>query len=107
LEMERVNVRGRGPNRILMMASLLSLGCLLFVHEGAVLMVHASDPDPLQDFCVADFSKNAPRVNGFPCKLRSNVTAADFVFSGLRSAGVCSRTIVIFVFINLSLLMKL
>ena len=80
--MEMVKVcGGRGPNRILIMASLLSLG--------AILMVHASDPDPLQDFCVADFSKDAPRVNGFPCKLRSSVTAADFVYSGLRSAGVC------------------
>jgi hypothetical protein len=63
---------------VLLLAILFS--CLL-AHE----VVHASDPDPLQDFCVADFSSNAPRVNGFPCKLRSNVTAKDFVFTGLRS----------------------
>ena len=101
--MESVKVCSRRPNRILILASLLSMGWLLFVHEGAIVMVHAADPDPLQDFCVADFSKNAPRVNGFPCKLRSKVTAADFVYSGLRAAGAC-RTIGIFVFIDLSLL---
>ena len=60
---------------------LLAFSCLL-AHQ---VVVHASDPDPLQDFCVADFSTNAPRVNGFPCKPRSNVTAKDFVFTGLRS----------------------
>jgi hypothetical protein len=59
---------------------LLAFSCLL-----ALELVHASDPDPLQDFCVAYFSTNATRVNGYPCKLRSNVTAKDFVFTGLRS----------------------
>jgi hypothetical protein len=43
--------------------------------------VHAADPDPLQDFCVADLSPNAPIVNGFPCKPRNTVTAQDFVFT--------------------------
>jgi hypothetical protein len=47
--------------------------------------VNAADPDPLQDFCVADLSANAPLVNGFPCKTRSSVTAEDFVFRGLRN----------------------
>ena len=69
-------------------------------------MVHAADPDPLQDFCVADFSKNTPYVNGFPCKLQSKVTAAYFLFSGLWTAGAC-RTIVIFVLIELSLFILL
>ncbi len=64
-------------------ALLLAFSCLL-----AEELVHASDPDPLQDFCVADFSTNAPRVNGYPCKLRSNVTAKDFVFTGLRTGTV-------------------
>ena len=62
--------------------TLLAISCLLAHHE---LLVHASDPDPLQDFCVADFSANAPHVNGYPCKLRANVTAADFLFTGLRN----------------------
>jgi hypothetical protein len=47
--------------------------------------VNAADPDPLQDFCVADLSTNAPLVNGFPCKPRSTITAEDFVFRGLRN----------------------
>ena len=53
----------------------------------AALMVGASDPDPLQDFCVADMSPTAPKVNGFPCKNRAMVTAKDFLFTGLRKAG--------------------
>ena len=48
--------------------------------------VRAADPDPLQDFCVADLSADATLVNGFPCKPRSTVTAEDFVFRGLRNA---------------------
>ena len=59
---------------------LLALSCLL-----AEELVHASDPDPLQDFCVADFSSNAPRVDGYSCKLRLNVLANDCVFTSLRS----------------------
>ncbi|KAH8973840.1 hypothetical protein BDL97_01G068500 [Sphagnum fallax] len=51
------------------------------------LIVQAADPDPLQDFCVADFSPNAPRVNGYPCKARANVTSKDFLFTGFRKAG--------------------
>jgi hypothetical protein len=47
--------------------------------------VNAADPDPLQDFCVADLSANAPLVNGFPCKPRDTVTSEDFVFRGLRN----------------------
>jgi hypothetical protein len=47
--------------------------------------VNAADPDPLQDFCVADLSANAPLMNGFPCKPRSSVAAEDFVFRGLRN----------------------
>ena len=64
-------------------ALLWAFSCLL-----ALELVHASDPDPLQDFCVADYSSNAPRVNGYPCKLRSNVTAKDFVFTAFRKGMV-------------------
>jgi hypothetical protein len=53
---------------------------------GAV-MVQAADPDPLQDFCVADLSPSAPRVNGLPCKDRANVTSKDFLFTDFRTAG--------------------
>ncbi|KAG0576057.1 hypothetical protein KC19_5G051800 [Ceratodon purpureus] len=48
--------------------------------------VHAVDPDPLADFCVADLSPSAPRVNGYACKPRSNVTTDDFVYRGFRQA---------------------
>ncbi|WVZ71532.1 hypothetical protein U9M48_020107 [Paspalum notatum var. saurae] len=44
----------------------------------------AGDPDMLQDVCVAD--KASPvKINGFPCK--ANITADDFVFTGLRNPG--------------------
>ncbi|KAJ0980775.1 hypothetical protein J5N97_009030 [Dioscorea zingiberensis] len=46
----------------------------------------ASDPDPLQDFCVAD-NTSAVLVNGFVCKNPAKVIADDFFFSGLRMAG--------------------
>ncbi|XP_068657363.1 germin-like protein subfamily T member 2 [Aristolochia californica] len=41
-----------------------------------------SDPDPLQDFCVADLDSKV-LVNGFTCKPASTVTAQDFFFTGL------------------------
>ena len=70
------------------MLMLLALACLLFAHDKMILVqIHASNPDPLQDFCVADLSATAPSVNGFPCKLRSNVTAKDFLLTGLPTSG--------------------
>ncbi|XP_026450827.1 germin-like protein subfamily T member 1 [Papaver somniferum] len=46
------------------------------------LSCFSSDPDPLQDFCVADL--NATTVlNGFPCKPVYQVTSDDFLYSGL------------------------
>lgn len=60
---------------------------LAFVCFAMNVVVHAADPDPLQDFCVADLSKNATHMNGYPCKARSTVTAADFLFTGLRGPG--------------------
>ncbi|CAM6067774.1 unnamed protein product [Sphagnum tenellum] len=53
----------------------------------------AADPDPLQDFCVADLSPNAKvHVNGFPCKDRANVTSKDFLYTGMRLPGNVSLT---------------
>ncbi|CAL4969330.1 unnamed protein product [Urochloa decumbens] len=46
----------------------------------------ASDPSPLQDFCVVD-KMSTVRVNGFPCKEANDVVAEDFFFSGLHMAG--------------------
>lgn len=54
-------------------------------------VVHAADPDPLADFCVADLSPNAPLVNGFPCRPRSTVTSKDFVYSGFSQANSASE----------------
>lgn len=50
----------------------------------------SADPDPLQDFCVADLSA-AGAVNGFPCKPVSNTTADDFFFDGLSKQGNTSN----------------
>ncbi|XP_068657487.1 germin-like protein subfamily T member 1 [Aristolochia californica] len=50
-----------------------------------------SDPDSLQDFCVADLRAQAV-LNGFPCKPASAVTGEDFFFSGLTKEGNTSST---------------
>ncbi|XP_057844634.2 putative germin-like protein 2-3 [Cryptomeria japonica] len=48
--------------------------------------VMAEDPDPLQDFCVAD-EKSKIFVNGFVCKNPKKVSADDFFFRGLGQPG--------------------
>lgn len=50
--------------------------------------VSASDPDPLQDFCIADLEAagDVPTMNGFPCKAASLATSEDFAFSRLANA---------------------
>ncbi|CAO2164159.1 unnamed protein product [Urochloa humidicola] len=51
---------------------------LALVASGAI----ASDPSPLQDFCVAD--KHSPvRVNGLPCKDMKDVKVDDFLAANL------------------------
>ncbi|KAJ6868814.1 hypothetical protein NC651_033799 [Populus alba x Populus x berolinensis] len=50
------------------------------------LHINSADPDPLQDFCVADL-KAPLSVNGFPCKPEANVTSDDFFFDGLSKEG--------------------
>ncbi|CAL4902566.1 unnamed protein product [Urochloa decumbens] len=52
----------------------------------------AFDPNPLQDFCVADTTSNV-HVNGIPCKDPATVTPDDFFFSGVdrADAGTASR----------------
>ncbi|PON34173.1 Bicupin, oxalate decarboxylase/oxidase [Parasponia andersonii] len=47
---------------------------------------HSADPDPLQDFCVADLNATFS-VNGYPCKPISQVTSEDFFFDGLSKEG--------------------
>lgn len=52
----------------------------------------ASDPSPLQDFCVAvDEPENGLFVNGKFCKNPNMVKAEDFFFYGLQNAGDTSN----------------
>ncbi|KAH7528536.1 germin-like protein subfamily T member 2 [Ziziphus jujuba] len=51
---------------------------------------HSSDPDPLQDFCVADLNATISG-NGFPCKPRSQITSADFFYDGFTKEGNTSN----------------
>ncbi|XP_020102475.1 germin-like protein 8-8 [Ananas comosus] len=61
---------------------ILALTLLALVSSRAI----ASDPSPLQDFCVAD--KNSPIfVNGFVCKDPNLATPEDFFFPGLDKPG--------------------
>ncbi|EEE62648.1 hypothetical protein OsJ_17451 [Oryza sativa Japonica Group] len=63
--------------------SLLLLLLLVTLAAGhGVVVVVAFDPNPLQDFCVADPTSKV-RVNGLPCKDPAAVTADDFFFSGV------------------------
>ncbi|XP_024545325.1 germin-like protein 1-3 [Selaginella moellendorffii] len=52
--------------------------------------VDAADPDPLQDFCVADLSKDLT-MNGFPCKRASNTTTEDFIYGALKRSANTSN----------------
>ncbi|KAL7142423.1 hypothetical protein ABFS83_08G122700 [Erythranthe nasuta] len=54
--------------------------------------VLASDPSPLQDFCVADHS-GPVFVNGFACKDSKLAQATDFFFSGLHIPGNTSNPV--------------
>ncbi|KAL8223252.1 hypothetical protein R6Q57_020651 [Mikania cordata] len=52
----------------------------------------ATDPSPLQDFCVADLNGQV-LVNGFTCKNPNLVQADDFYFGGLRMKGNTSNPV--------------
>ncbi|KAL2241321.1 germin-like protein subfamily 1 member 13 [Sesamum indicum] len=55
---------------------------------------HASDPSPLQDFCVAvNDSVAAVFVNGKICKNPNMVVAEDFFFPGLNKPGNTSNQV--------------
>lgn len=64
---------------------------LLVVLTTTTTTATASDPDPLQDLCVADLS-SAVKVNGFTCKLASNINATDFSSSILSKQGATNNT---------------
>ncbi|XP_026438548.1 germin-like protein subfamily T member 2 [Papaver somniferum] len=65
-------------------ASLFFLVLCLTVILFFSLLCFSADPDPLQDFCVADLNSTI-RTNGYPCKPESQVTSNDFFFSGLMT----------------------
>ncbi|XP_016508393.1 nectarin-1-like [Nicotiana tabacum] len=48
--------------------------------------VSASDPDPLQDVCVADYNSSIT-VNGFSCKRNFTFTPEDFASMGIAQPG--------------------
>ncbi|KAJ9691250.1 hypothetical protein PVL29_013429 [Vitis rotundifolia] len=52
----------------------------------------ASDPSPLQDFCVAD-ANSTVLLNGLACKDPKLAQASDFSFSGLQIAGNTSNAV--------------
>ncbi|KAM7528785.1 hypothetical protein LguiB_032195 [Lonicera macranthoides] len=59
----------------------------------AFSVAYASDPGPLQDFCVALDESKAGFVNGNFCKDPLLVIADDFFYSGLRNAGNTSNPV--------------
>ncbi|KAJ7538785.1 hypothetical protein O6H91_11G062800 [Diphasiastrum complanatum] len=64
------------------LAGLLLVFQALLLLQLAPLKVNAADADPLQDFCVADLTKDL-YLNGYPCKKPAAATTDDFVFNGL------------------------
>ncbi|XP_042474868.1 germin-like protein subfamily 2 member 4 [Macadamia integrifolia] len=69
----------------------MSIIIALFVICAMVSGSFASDPDPLQDVCVANLTSGV-KVNGYPCKNAGNVSAADFFYSGLAKAAKPNNT---------------
>ncbi|KAG6521834.1 putative germin-like protein 2-2 [Zingiber officinale] len=66
-----------------MAVKLLLIALLALASSSAIL---ASDPSPLQDFCVVDRHSKV-FVNGFPCKNMNDVKAEDFFLSGFDRPG--------------------
>ncbi|KAL4627863.1 hypothetical protein ACB092_05G196300 [Castanea dentata] len=71
-----------------MASPILFFGLLAFVFIAAL----ASDPIPLQDFCVAD-TNSLVLLNGLACKDPKIVEANDFSSSGLHIAGNTSNPV--------------
>ncbi|MBA0654125.1 hypothetical protein Goklo_021199 [Gossypium klotzschianum] len=66
----------------------------LFILTLASSLAYASDPSPLQDFCVAINDPNdAVFVNGKVCKDAKLATADDFFFSGLNIGKITSNSV--------------
>ncbi|GAV82050.1 Cupin_1 domain-containing protein [Cephalotus follicularis] len=66
--------------------SLLTVLSVILLHSYVTL---SSDPDPVQDFCIADM-ESATKIQ--PCKNSSAATVEDFVYSGIKLPGIFSET---------------
>ncbi|URE01946.1 germin-like protein [Musa troglodytarum] len=71
---------------VLKIAEMAAKILLISLLAMASSLAMASDPSPLQDFCVADKASKV-LVNGFVCKDPMQVTAEDFFAMGLDKAG--------------------
>ncbi|KAJ4851373.1 hypothetical protein Tsubulata_006690 [Turnera subulata] len=76
---------------------MISLALFHFLCSLTVLLLlplhtSAGDPDPMQDFCVADLQAHTS-VNGYPCKPAKSVTANDFFFDGFTKEGNTSNNL--------------
>ncbi|KAG6546765.1 hypothetical protein Mapa_011711 [Marchantia paleacea] len=77
------------------MDSQKNLMLALFVFSLVATSVKAADPDPLQDFYIADLSPKpgcAAHMNGYPCKDPATATAQDFIYKGLQSPTIITPT---------------
>ncbi|KAK9281898.1 hypothetical protein L1049_004805 [Liquidambar formosana] len=63
----------------------------LLISAAAISGALASDPDLLQDVCVAQLTSGV-KVNGFACKDAANVSAEDFFYEGLAKAGLLNNS---------------
>ncbi|CAA3021095.1 germin subfamily 3 member 2 [Olea europaea subsp. europaea] len=71
------------------------LGFMLSTLSLHILTASASDPDPLQDFCIPNTEFSSTRTTRFnivTCKNPKEVSPEDFVFSGIKSPGNFSDT---------------
>ncbi|XP_057722027.1 germin-like protein subfamily 2 member 4 [Arachis stenosperma] len=77
------------------MSQSKTIAILVILISSAISFAFASDPDTLQDFCVAlpSSSETGVKVNGFACKESSNVTESDFFFNGLAKAASINNTV--------------
>lgn len=67
------------------------LKLVVLVLTNFFLLAFASDPDPIQDFCIPN--TKIPRYNFVPpCKNSKFVTPDDFIFPGVKSPGNFSDT---------------
>ncbi|XP_038877903.1 germin-like protein subfamily 2 member 4 [Benincasa hispida] len=73
-------------------ASKVLVFLVLFIAATTIPGFHASEPDALQDLCVAETSKGI-KVNGFPCKEDTNITASDFFFAGLAKPAAINNSV--------------